>query len=153
MNHIKQRCDELGLNLPPISPRGLYSPVVRHGDTLYVSGQVSRVGNGVIAGPVDDLPESEREAAGRAAALRALSALADAIGPQEQVRILKLNVFILSNLAFQNHSQVADAVSRQLLEVLGDAGSHGRTAVGVASLPSGGAIEIELVCTTRTADA
>ena len=146
MNYIRRRCSELGLELPPVSPRGLYHTAVRHGDTLYLSGQVSRVGNGVVAGPADALSDDEKVAAARAATLRALSVLADAIGPDEQLRILKLMVFVMSDPQFQEHSKVADGASQLLVDVLGEGAIHSRTAIGVASLPSSGAVELDMIC-------
>jgi len=146
MNYIRRRCSELGLELPPVSPRGLYHTAVRHGDTLYLSGQVSRVGNGVVAGPADALSDDEKVAAARAATLRALSVLADAISSDERLRILKLMVFVMSDPQFQEHSKVADGASQLLVDVLGEEAIHSRTAIGVASLPSSGAVELDMIC-------
>lgn len=84
MSQIRQRCRELGLDLLPVAPRGSYRTVDIHGDSLFLSGQVTRVGDSVTPGPVDDLSQAEREAAERAAALRALAVLADALAPEEQ---------------------------------------------------------------------
>jgi enamine deaminase RidA (YjgF/YER057c/UK114 family) len=152
MSHIRQRCADLGLVLPAVAPRGLYHSTVRHGGMLYLSGQVSRVGNGVIAGPVDALSSSERSASGRAAALRALAALADALAPGERLRVLKLTVFVMSNPQFQDHSAVADGASQLLIDVLGEGAVHSRTAVGVASLPSSGAVELDMICAVSASE-
>lgn len=153
MNQIRQRCRELGLNLPSVTPRGSYRTVVRYGNMLFLSGQVSRVGDSVIAGPVDELSQTDREAAARAAALRSLAVLADELRPEERLRILKLTVYILSGPEFQEHAQVADCASRLLIDVLGEASIGSRTAIGVASLPSSGAVELDIICTTEMSDA
>ena len=151
MSFIKERCRERGIELPVVSPRGLYKPVQRHGDVLYLSGQVSRIGDSVVAGPVDDLSADERALAGRTAALRALAVIDAALAEGEHIRILKLLVYAYTRPDFKDHPSVGDAVSSVLLDVLGQAGSHSRTAVGVASLPSGGAVEIDLICAVEAA--
>jgi len=153
MNYIRQRCAELGLDLPPVSPRGLYHTAVRNGDTLYVSGQVSRTENGVIGGPADVLSGEEKVAAARAATLRILAVLADMISPDERIRILKLMVYVMTNPAFQDHSKVADGASQLLIDVLGEEGAvHSRTAIGVASLPTSGAVELDMICAISASD-
>jgi enamine deaminase RidA (YjgF/YER057c/UK114 family) len=70
-----------------------------------------------------------------------------ALGPDESVRILKLTGYVMSGADFTQHSAVIDGASQVLVAVLGDdAGAHARTAVGVASLPSSGMVELDLVC-------
>ena len=144
---VAQRLSQLGMTLPPPpSPRGAYTGVVIHRDIAYVSGQVSRVGEQVIAGPVDNAtpPELIRHAA-RTCVLRALSALAAALPPTRSIeRILFLRGFINAVPDFANHSQVMDEASSLLHEIFGDEGRHARSAIGVASLPGGGLLEIEL---------
>jgi enamine deaminase RidA (YjgF/YER057c/UK114 family) len=88
----------------------------------------------------------EQERAARVAALRALSVLASELKEHERVALKKLTVFVMSGTGFLDHSKVADGASRLFLDVLGDQGEHCRTAVGVPSLPSGGAIELDLIC-------
>lgn len=144
---IADRLAQLGMTLPPApSPRGAYTGVVIHHDIAYVSGQVSRIGEQVIAGPVDHTtpPDIIRHAA-RTCVLRALSALAAALPPTTSVeRILFLRGFINAVPGFANHSQVMDEASSLLHDIFGEAGRHARSAIGVASLPGGGLLEIEL---------
>lgn len=144
---IADRVAQLGMRLPPApSPRGAYTGGVIHHDIAYVSGQVSRVGDQVIAGSVDHAtpPEVIRHAA-QTTVLRALSALAAALPPATRVeRILFLRGFINAVPEFVNHSQVMDEASSLLLEIFGEMGRHARSAIGVASLPGGGLLEIEL---------
>jgi enamine deaminase RidA (YjgF/YER057c/UK114 family) len=144
---IADRLAQLGMTLPPApSPRGAYTGVVIHHDIAYVSGQVSRIGEQVIAGPVDHTtpPDIIRHAA-RTCVLRALSALAATLPPTTSVeRILFLRGFINAVPGFANHSQVMDEASSLLHDIFGEAGRHARSAIGVASLPGGGLLEIEL---------
>lgn len=144
---IADRLAQLGMTLPPApSPRGAYTGVVIHHDIAYVSGQVSRIGEQVIAGPVDHTtpPDIIRHAA-RTCVLRALSALAATLPPTTRIeRILFLRGFINAVPGFANHSQVMDEASSLLHDIFGEAGRHARSAIGVASLPGGGLLEIEL---------
>lgn len=153
---IADRLAQLGMTLPPPpSPRGAYVSVVIHHDVAYVSGQVSRVGEQVIAGPVDHAtpPDVIRHAA-RTCVLRALSVLAAALPPTTTVeRILFLRGFVNAVPGFVNHGRVMDEASLLLHEIFGDHGLHARSAVGVAGLPGGGLLEIELTASlTRGPD-
>jgi enamine deaminase RidA (YjgF/YER057c/UK114 family) len=144
---IRLRVEQLGLTLPPPpSPRGIYSSLVIHQDVAYVSGQVSRVDDITIMGPVDDQTSSDTiTAAAQACVLRALSILAEAESHVIRVeRILFLRGFIKAVPAFKNHSLVLDEASTLLHRIFGERGQHARSAIGVNSLPSGGLMEIEL---------
>ncbi|MDR0246703.1 MAG: RidA family protein [Burkholderia sp.] len=154
---IADRVAQLGMTLPPPpSPRGAYVSVVIHHDIAYISGQVSRVGEQVVAGPVDHAtPPDVIAHAARTCVLRALSALAAALPPTTMVeRILFLRGFVNAVPGFANHGQVLDEASFLLHEIFGDKGTHARSAIGVAGLPGGGLLEIELtVSLTRGSDA
>jgi enamine deaminase RidA (YjgF/YER057c/UK114 family) len=140
------------LALQVIAPRGLYRPAIRHGDMFYLSGQVSRLGEETIVGPALASDIARGQLAARTAALRALSVLDAALGPNERVRILKLTGYVMSEPDFAQHSAVIDGASQVLVAVLGeDAGAHARTAIGVASLPSSGMVELDLVCAIERA--
>jgi enamine deaminase RidA (YjgF/YER057c/UK114 family) len=112
----------------------------------YISGQVSRVDDVTITGPIDDQTSSETIAsAAQACVLRALSILAEAESHAISVeRILFLRGFINAVPVFKNHSQVLDEASGLLHRIFGERGLHARSAIGVSSLPSGGLMEIEL---------
>lgn len=146
MSTIRDRVEAFGLKLPPPLPRGAYAAAVVHGGIAYVSGQVSRIGDEAITGPVDDNTADIiiREAA-HACVLRALSALAAVEDGHVFDRLLFLRGFINAVPTFVGHSAVLDPASELLHQILGDAGRHARSAVGVASLPSAGLMEIELV--------
>lgn len=151
MSTIRDRVEAFGLKLPPPpAPRGAYAAAVIHGGIAYVSGQVSRIGDQTITGPVDERtdPIIIREAA-HACALRALSALAALEDELVFNRLLFLRGFIFSTPAFDRHSAVLDPASELLHDILGEAGRHARSAIGVASLPSLGLMEIELVAAMR----
>lgn len=144
---LVDRLAQLGLTLPLTpSPRGAYVGAVIHDDIAYVSGQVSRVGDEVIAGPVDrDTPHDVIRHAAQTCVLRVLSVLVAAMPASAAVeRILFLRGFVNVVPGFANHSQVMDEASALLHEIFGDSGRHARSAVGVASLPGRGLLEIEL---------
>jgi enamine deaminase RidA (YjgF/YER057c/UK114 family) len=83
----------------------------------------------------------------RHAVLNALAAAVQAVGDLERVRIVQMLVFVASTPDFGEQSQVANAASELLIEVLGENGRHARTAIGVAGLPVNSPVEIQMVCT------
>ncbi|CAN7757863.1 RidA family protein [Caballeronia sp. LjRoot34] len=144
---IASRLAQLGMTLPPApSPRGAYVGAVIHDSIAYISGQVSRVGEEVIAGPVDrDTPPELIRRAARVCVLRALSVLVATLPATAAAdRILFLRGFVNAVPGFVNHSQVMDEASTLLHEIFGENGRHARSALGVASLPGNGLLEIEL---------
>lgn len=136
----------------PLLQGGRYLPVVVHAGQAWVSGQVPRVGSAVaVTGRVGEgVPLDEAQRAARICALRALALLAEALGSLDRIeRVLRVGVFVQSAPAFTQHSEVADAASDLLHEVLGEAGRHVRTSVGVYQLPKDAAVELELVAAVR----
>jgi enamine deaminase RidA (YjgF/YER057c/UK114 family) len=137
---------------PPESAHDAVDQVVRDGRRAYVSGQVAFDGAlPPLAGKVGR-EVSVEEAAGQArlAAANALHRLRRALGTLEEVeRVLKLSVFVNAVDDCTSHPAVADGASSILVEVLGDAGRHARAAVGVASLPLGVPVEVELLVRTK----
>src|SRR5262249_26115840 len=146
---VADRLARLGLELPPPAPAvAKFEPFVRHGDTVYVSGQIAVRGGQLVAtgrlGAEVDVATG-REAA-RACAENLLAQLQAAAGGLDAVRrLLKLTVFVASTGEFNQQPQVADGASQLLIDVLGAAGAHARSAVGVASLPLGTPVEVEAV--------
>ena len=140
-----------GLGFAPdgdIVAGGNYVPLLRDGHTAYVSGQVPRIGTEVVvtgrAGAAADLAQARRGA--QIGALRALALLQRELGSLEQVRqLLRLTVYVQCTPDFTQHSEVADAASELLHAVLGPAGRHARTAVGVQQLPRNATVELDLV--------
>lgn len=150
---IEARLQGLGLQLPePIAPAFQYVAVVVHGGMAWVSGQIPRAGGQVmLTGKVggDVGLERAREAA-RACVLQALAQLKETLGSLDRIqRVLKVTGFVSSAPGFIQQPQVIDAASELLGEVFGEAGRHARSAVGVAELPRGVPVEIELVVAVR----
>src|SRR3546814_738953 len=146
MGYIAQACRDHGFALQAITPRGLHKTAIRHGDLLYVSGQVSRLDNEAITGPATEGDIERCQVAARTAALRALSIIDAILTPGERIRILKLTGYLMSGAGFGQHSKVLDGASELLVTVLGEDGAHARTAIGVASLPGSGMVELDLLC-------
>lgn len=155
MTALHDRLVALGLTLPPPSqPGGAYDPVVIDGSLAYLSGQVAlRDGALVARGTVGDGVDLETaQECARACALNLLGTLAGALddpGLERVDRVLKLTVFVASTPDFDRHPVVANAASELLVELLGEAGRHARSAVGVAALPRTTPVEIDAVFRLR----
>ncbi|WNM24274.1 RidA family protein [Demequina capsici] len=151
-----QRLASLGLTLPEVAnPVGTYVPALRHGDLVYTSGQLPFVDGALLAtGHVgqraDDVsPERAAECA-RAAALNALAAAARAAGGLDSiVSVVKVTGFVSSAPDFTQQPAILNAASALMVDVFGDAGRHARSAVGVAALPLGAPVEVEIVVAVR----
>lgn len=132
----------------PIKIGGNYTSTVQHGNEIYVSGQVPRVGDTVVVtGKVgQDATLQDGQKAARVCAMRALALLAQALGSLDRVtRILHITVYVQSAEGFTQQSEVSDGASEVLFEVLGEAGVHTRTSVGAFQLPKNAAVELDLV--------
>ncbi|MGN9843708.1 RidA family protein [Nonomuraea sp. H19] len=145
----EQRIAELGLKLPEVpKPVAAYVPAVRTGNLVYTSGQVPFV-EGKLAGTGKlgaGVTTEEGAALARICALNALAALKTEVGDLAKVvRIVKVVVFVASDPAFTEQPQVGNGASELLVDVLGEAGRHARSAVGVASLPLDVPVEVELI--------
>jgi enamine deaminase RidA (YjgF/YER057c/UK114 family) len=150
---IDQRLQELGIVLPPVfPPAGNYLACVVDDDVVYVGGHGPINGENVIRGKVGgDLSVEEGRQAARATGLSILATLRDHLGDLDRIaRIVK--VFGMVNVApgFNQTPAVIDGCSDLLVDVFGDAGRHTRSAVGLAELPFGIAVEIELVARLRS---
>ena len=145
------RLRALGLELPAVATS---APYVNHrtvGSSVHVAGQLpyqdgELLGHGVVGRDVDLVTA---RALARRAALHALAVAADAVGELERVRIVQMLVFVASTPEFGQQSEVADAASDLLVDVLGEKGLHARTAIGVAGLPRNSPVEIQMVCTAE----
>jgi enamine deaminase RidA (YjgF/YER057c/UK114 family) len=139
---------ELGLNLPGVSPPGgVYSPAVRSGNLVYVSGQVPMIDGKIAAtGKVGaDLTVEQARDLSRQCALAVLAAIDAVAGLRNVVRIVKLVGFVASGPGFTSQPAVVNGASELFVAVFGDAGRHARSSVGVAELPLGAPVEIEVV--------
>lgn len=149
---VAARLAELGIALPaPSAPLASYVPVVVQGGLAHVSGQLPFAEDGSLpAGLVGAGVElAEAQAAARRCAIMILAQL-NAAGLLERVeRIVKLGVFVASAPGFSEQHKVANGASDLLAEVLGEAGRHARSAVGVAQLPLGVPVEVDAIVALR----
>ena len=155
MSTIDARLETLGLRLPgPYPPHDPLDAVVVHGGRARTSGQLPRGLDGRLVHPgtvgVTIEIEQGTEAA-RWCALNALSVLRAELGDRDRVeRVLTVIGFVACAPGFENQAAVVDGASRLLFDVFGDAGRHSRSAIGVAALPRGGAVEIEVEVALRS---
>jgi enamine deaminase RidA (YjgF/YER057c/UK114 family) len=144
----KDRLVELGLELPPVAaPLAAYVPAVRSGNHVYTSGQLPIVDGKLVAtGKVGDgiSPEQGKELAQRCA-LNALAAVDSVVGLDAVVRVVKIVGFVASAEGFTGQPGVVNGASELIGDVFGEAGQHARSAVGVAELPLGAPVEVELI--------
>jgi enamine deaminase RidA (YjgF/YER057c/UK114 family) len=131
----------------PLQIGGNYVSTLKHGGVLYISGQVPRVGSEVVvvgeAG--SDVTLERAQHAAQVCAMRALVLIAQAEGSLDAVQqVLGVRVYTRSAPGFTQQSEVANAASDLLVRVLGPAGTHTRTSVGVAQLPKGAAVELDM---------
>jgi len=145
---LHARLAELGLALPGVSPsKGAYIPAVRTGNLVFVSGQVpmtngeltatGKVGGNVTAQFAYEL--SQR------CALAALAAIDASVGLANVVRVVKVTGFVASAEGFHGQPGVVDGASDLFVRVFGDNGRHARSSVGVAELPLGAPVEVEVI--------
>jgi len=150
----EDRLNALGIRLPdPPAPFGAYVPAVRTGDLLFLSGMLATSGHSVkIAGIVGKTLDVKagREAA-RVAALNALALARKQLGTLDRVsRVVRLGVYVAATPDFTDHARVADAASELLRDVLGEATVSSRLVIGVASLPLGSPVELEVILEVKT---
>ncbi|MEW5745632.1 MAG: RidA family protein [Nitrospirota bacterium] len=145
----EERLKSLGITLPEApQPLGAYVPCVQTGTLLYVSG-ILPLREGALArrGKVGDTvsPEDAREDA-RQIVINALAVVTSFLGSLERVkRCVRLNGYVASAPDFAEQPKVLNAASDLLFEILGDAGRHTRTAIGVAVLPLDAPLEIDFI--------
>ncbi|MFJ6670222.1 RidA family protein [Actinosynnema sp. NPDC091369] len=142
------RLAELGIALPEVAaPVAAYVPAVRTGQLVYTSGQLPFVQGSLAAtGKVGgDVSPEEAKAHARTCALNALAAIDALVGLDSVVRVVKLVGFVASADGFTGQPAVVNGASDLIGEVFGEAGQHARSAVGVAELPLGAPVEVELI--------
>lgn len=156
MATASERLARLGLELPAVAtPVGTYVPALAHEGLIYTSGQLPLAEGDLLAvGLVghrdqDVTPERATECA-RLAALNAIAAAAEAAGGLDNiVRVIKLTGFVASAPGFTAQPAVINGASGIIGEIFGDAGRHARSAVGVAVLPLGAPVEVELTVAVK----
>ena len=143
-----ERVRELGLTLPTVAaPAGAYIPARRSGSLVFTAGQLPLVDGALPAtGKVgaEVTPEQAHDLA-RTCALNALAAVDSLVGLDAVAGVVKVVGFVASAPGFTGQPGVVNGASELLGDVFGDAGRHARSAVGVAELPLGAPVEVELV--------
>lgn len=147
---IAERLHELGIALPPAAaPAGLYRPALRSGNLLYVSGQVNvDAGKLTAQGTLDTEVDLETgTAAARQCAINCLAAAQAELGSLDLVRqVVRLTGYVASADGFHRQPQVINGASELLRDVFGEqAGVGTRLAVGVAALPAGAPVEVDVI--------
>jgi enamine deaminase RidA (YjgF/YER057c/UK114 family) len=151
--NVYDRLRELGWSIPPVpAPAGAYLPARLWGDTLYVSGQTPKVNDQlVLLGKVGlDLTVEEAKEGARLATLACLSQAQAVIGDLNRVEaVLKVMVYVNSAPGFGEQPKVGNGASETLIALFGEKGKHARTSIGMAELPSGASVEVDLILGVR----
>jgi enamine deaminase RidA (YjgF/YER057c/UK114 family) len=146
------RLAELGVRLPPVAaPVAAYVPAVRSGQLVYTSGQLPFVDGGLRrTGKVGGSVDAEDAAAdAKVCVLNALAAVDELVGLDSVARIVRVVGYVASAEGFTGQPRVVNGASEFLGRVFGDAGVHARSAIGVAELPLGAPVEVELTVELR----
>jgi enamine deaminase RidA (YjgF/YER057c/UK114 family) len=145
---IYQKLEALQITLPPVAtPAAAYVPFVQTGNLMFLSGHISKKNGQVWAGQLGkNINTEEGKAAARAVAIDLMGTLHAAVGDLNKVkRIVKVMSLVNSTADFTEQHLVTNGCSELLGQVFGDVGVHARSAFGVAQLPMGACIEIELI--------
>jgi enamine deaminase RidA (YjgF/YER057c/UK114 family) len=150
MTHtIEAKLTELGLSLPDApAPAANYVPFVQVGNLVHVSGQISNGPDGLITGKLGaDVTVEQGAAAAQTCALSLLAQAKAAVGGDlsKIKRLVKLVGFVNSTPDFTDQPKVINGASDLMVELMGEAGRHARSAVSAGSLPFGVAVEIEAI--------
>ncbi|PRQ12152.1 LysR family transcriptional regulator [Corynebacterium sp. 13CS0277] len=143
-----ERLSALGITLPSVAaPVAAYVPAVQVGNQVWTSGQLPFVDGALPAtGHVGrEIGEDEAKGYARTAALNALAAVDALVGIDRVTRVLKVTGFVNSTPDFVAQPAVINGASELMQEIFGTAGAHARSAVGVAALPLGSPVEVEII--------
>lgn len=155
MGRVADRLTELGIELPPVAPpAGSYQPAVRDGDHVWTSGQLPMVdGQMAHTGQVGEgeglVAPADAQALARTCVVNALAAISSVVDLDDVAQVVKVVGFVSSDPSFTGQPGVINGASDLLGEVFGEAGLHVRSAVGVAVLPLGASVEVEVVVRVR----
>ncbi len=144
----RARLAELGIELPPVAPpKGIYVPAKKVGAQVWTSGQLPLVrGDLPATGLVGaEVSVDDAKACARIAALNALAAIDAVVGLDAVASVAKVVGFVASAPGFGAQPQVVNGASELMGEVFGSSGEHARSAIGVAALPLGAPVEVEVV--------
>ncbi len=145
---IAQKLQQLNITLPPVAtPAAAYVPFVRTGSLVFLSGHIARKDGKPWVGQLGkDMDTAQGQAAARAIAIDLLGTLQAAIGDLEKVRrIVKVMSLVNSTSTFTEQHLVTNGCSELLAQIFGERGAHARSAFGVAQIPLGACVEIELI--------
>ena len=145
---IQNKLQSLGIVLPPVSvPAAAYVPYVQTGNLLFLSGHLSKRDGQVWTGQLGkDLQTADGKQAARNIAIDLMGTLQAAVGDLNKIkRVVKLLGLVNSAPTYTEHHLVINGASELIAEVFGASGAHARSAFGVAQLPMGAAVEIELI--------
>jgi len=146
--NVNDRLKQLGITLPPVAtPAAAYVPYVQTGKLVFLSGHIAKKDGKPWVGQFGKtMTTEEGKAAARAVAIDLMGTLQAAVGDLHRVqRIVKLMSLVNSSPDFTEHHLVTNGASELLGEVFGDKGAHARSAFGVAQIPLGACVEIELI--------
>ena len=149
---VYDRLKTLGIELPPVSiPAAAYVPFVRSGNLVFLSGHIAKRDGKPWVGQLGrDMDTATAKLAARAVAIDLMGTLHAAVGDLNQVaRIVKVMSLVNSTADFTEQHLVTNGCSELLGEVFGAAGAHARSAFGVAQIPLGACVEIELIAELR----
>ncbi|MDI3379866.1 RidA family protein [Xenophilus aerolatus] len=145
---VHDKLAALGIELPPVSvPAAAYVPFARTGNLVFLSGHIARKDGKPWVGQLGvNMGTDEGKAAARAIAIDLLGTLKAAVGDLDKItRIVKVMSLVNSAPTFTEQHLVTNGASELLAEVFGDKGAHARSAFGVAQIPMGACVEIELI--------
>ena len=150
---IQARLQSLGITLPPVGvPAAAYLPFVRSGQLVFISGHIAKQGGKAWVGQLGtDMDTATAKQAARSVAVDLLGTLQAAAGSLDNVaRVVKVMSLVNSAPTFTEHHLVTNGCSELLVDVFGaEIGAHARSAFGVAQLPMGACVEIELIAELR----
>lgn len=145
---VYEQLNALNISLPDATaPVAAFVPFVRTGNLIYLSGHIAKKDGKPQVGQVgSSVSTEEAKAAARAVAIDLIGTLNAAVGDLNRIRrIVKLLVMVNSAPDFTEHHLVANGASELIVAVFGDIGAHARAAFGVAQIPFGSCVEIELI--------
>jgi enamine deaminase RidA (YjgF/YER057c/UK114 family) len=146
--NVYDKLKELGIELPTAgAPAAAYVMSAQSGNTVYLSGHIAKKDGKVWAGKLgDSLTTEEGKVAARSIAVDLLATLHAHVGDLNRVkRIVKLMSLVNSTLDFTEQHLVTNGASELVADVFGERGKHARSAFGVAQIPLGACVEIELI--------
>ncbi|NLP61844.1 RidA family protein [Paraburkholderia sacchari] len=146
--NVYDRLKELGIELPSAgAPAAAYVMSAQSGNTVYLSGHIAKKDGKVWAGKLgESLTTEEGKAAAHSIAIDLLATLHAHVGDLNKVkRIVKLMSLVNSTLTFTEQHIVTNGASELIADVFGEKGKHARSAFGVAQIPLGACVEIELI--------